>query len=297
MSMQSVRVVTIVTAAALGSLVASSAIAAKSAPAVQAQGAVSARVMQIGDIGQSTSINESIRQKVSLLQAAQTIIPTDWAAYAQPGVDVKRIVDLQVSRGTPWISSLDKLLNANGLFSVVDWDARSVYLRSSPADASSLNRIMGANSVAQQATSQQRPGPANYPNMAAGARQTMVVNPQTGAYSQFPAAQAAGGFVPQQPYTFSVQRTDRTVRDVVQRWAMQSGWAFESTYWAAPKDLPVVGASSFTGTFEEAVISLLGTTRLSDMPVKPCFYTNRVVRVQLATTRCDWGTEDKAENQ
>ena len=87
------------------------------------------------------------------------------------------------------------------------------------------------------------------------------------------------------------------MRDVVQRWSAQAGWSFEPSYWAAPKDLPVAGTSAFNGTFEEAVIALLNSTRLTDMPVKPCFYTNRVVRVQIATSRCDWSSPDLAENQ
>ncbi len=256
--------------------------AAASAAAASPRTAVaqSSRVLQIGDVGTPSAVAASSNKRLSLLQAIQHVVPADWATYAQNGVDVNRIVDVRVARGTPWVSSLEALLAKQGLYSVADWDARSVYIRSSPADAQSVNRILNASSSQAQQ------------NHASGGFARRGNAPATPAPYGHGQGYAQGGFG-----SFTVQRTDRTLRDVVQRWASQAGWAFESNYWAAPKDLPVVGASQFGGGFEEAVIGLLNTSRLTDMPVKPCFYSNRVVRVQLATTRCDWSAQDATENQ
>lgn len=301
----------------VAALAASASASAVAAPG-KAPGAQSARVLQIGDVGTAEAVGNLPGRRMSLLQATQVIIPAEWAAYAQQGVDTQQVVDLLVARGTPWTVGLDTLLAKQGLFSVVDWDARSVYLRNSPADAQSVRRIMTGSVGAGTPRVASAQVPAQWPAFP-GAHPGQHVDQQGTAHPGYQGAMAQaypGGVAQQYPgvnpqvqtypfqahaggpsIKFAVQRTDRTLREVVQRWSKQAGWAFEANYWGAPKDLPVAGSSEFSGNFEEAVIALLNSTRLTDMPVKPCFYTNQVVRVQVATSRCDWSNQDGADKQ
>ncbi len=87
--------------------------------------------------------------------------------------------------------------------------------------------------------------------------------------------------------SYVVRLSDKTLRQTVSRWAQQTGWAFEDAYWAIDRDIPVVAAGSFNGNFKDAVLGLLATTEVTDLPAKPCFYTNNVVRVVPKAEKCD----------
>lgn len=90
--------------------------------------------------------------------------------------------------------------------------------------------------------------------------------------------------------SFAVLATDRTIRDVLQRWARASGWKHESIHWTLMLDFPVHGtapAEFFGGDFREATRKLLASTDTTDLPAQPCFYTNFIVRVVPQAELCD----------
>ncbi len=96
-------------------------------------------------------------------------------------------------------------------------------------------------------------------------------------------ALAAGG-------AFEVLSTDRTIREVLQRWARASGWKHEQVHWTLLRDFPVEGTASaeaFKGDFRSAVRTLLSSTEATDLPAQPCFYTNFIVRVVPRAEVCD----------
>ncbi|WP_081862221.1 TcpQ domain-containing protein [Cupriavidus sp. SK-3] len=53
------------------------------------------------------------------------------------------------------------------------------------------------------------------------------------------------------------------------------------------KDVPIVGNDSIPGDFKAAVRRILSSTEMTDYIIKPCFYSNNVVRVVKLTTKCD----------
>lgn len=81
--------------------------------------------------------------------------------------------------------------------------------------------------------------------------------------------------------------SDRTIRQVIQRWAKASAWHFENSHWAVDIDLPVTAQARFTQDFMSSVQQLLATTEMSDRPLQPCFYTNKVLRVIPIAQTCD----------
>ena len=85
---------------------------------------------------------------------------------------------------------------------------------------------------------------------------------------------------------FAITPRDRTFREVVGKWSSMAGWSFAPEDWALSRDIPIGGADVFTGDFKTAVRALLKSSLLSDMPGRPCFYSNHVVRVIAASELC-----------
>lgn len=80
---------------------------------------------------------------------------------------------------------------------------------------------------------------------------------------------------------------DRNVRRVLKRWAQTAGWTFGTDHWALDVDIPVSASADLGSDFKTAVRALLASTEMSDRPVQPCFYTNKVLRVIGASQQCD----------
>ncbi len=89
-----------------------------------------------------------------------------------------------------------------------------------------------------------------------------------------------------QQQTYSVGLSDPNFRKVLTRWANASGWMFEPEHWSVARDIPVGGTDSVIADFKTAVRRLLKSTLLTDLPVQPCFYSNKVLRVIPASELC-----------
>lgn len=141
------------------------------------------------------------------------------------------------------------------------------------------------------------PSPAAPQNPAAQLpAQSAALPPRQSPVTQ-PAPSAGPGVVPSpgpvaSPFEFRVSAEDIVVRRALTRWAAAAGWTFNDSLWAVSRDYPILAAASFGGDFKGAVRSLLEATKLSDSgAVKPCFYTNAVLRVVPVTERCDRSTD------
>ena len=102
-----------------------------------------------------------------------------------------------------------------------------------------------------------------------------------------PVAAVAANNPAASPKIYNVTETDGTLRSAIARWSTDSGWKFRDDYWAVDKDIPVAAAAVFGADFRGSVIALLTTTDLTELPIKPCFYSNQVVRVVPRAERCD----------
>ena len=92
------------------------------------------------------------------------------------------------------------------------------------------------------------------------------------------------------PVVFDVRDTDMTIREVLIRWSTSSGWTHNPSHWTLARDLPISGtadASLFGAEYKEATRRLLSSTELTDMPLQPCFYTNKILRVVPKSELCD----------
>jgi hypothetical protein len=92
---------------------------------------------------------------------------------------------------------------------------------------------------------------------------------------------------PPAPQAFAVNTADVNFRNVLNRWSKTSGWTFGAEHWTVDRDIPVIASATLTTDFKDSVRSLLAATELTDMPLKPCFYSNLVVRVVPRAQKCD----------
>lgn len=81
-----------------------------------------------------------------------------------------------------------------------------------------------------------------------------------------------------------VEMADGTFQKLFARWAATAGWG---TRWDVPQDIPVIAEYTFEGSFTDAVFSVTDSTDGTDMPVHPCFYTNKLVRVVPVSVVCN----------
>ncbi|WP_397475432.1 TcpQ domain-containing protein [Pusillimonas sp.] len=86
---------------------------------------------------------------------------------------------------------------------------------------------------------------------------------------------------------YRVSPEDGNLRLALSRWARSAGWTFEAEHWAVDIDIPIAGTAVFELEFEEAVQQLLASTELSERPLQPCFYANKVLRVVSYAQSCD----------
>lgn len=86
---------------------------------------------------------------------------------------------------------------------------------------------------------------------------------------------------------FTVSPQDTNLRRALVRWSGVEGWTFEPEHWAVDMDIPVAASADFPYPFVEAVQALIASTELSDRPLQPCFYSNRVLRIVPYAQACD----------
>ena len=85
---------------------------------------------------------------------------------------------------------------------------------------------------------------------------------------------------------YSVSPEDGNLRRALRRWAHSAGWTFEAEHWTLAADIPITAGANLGSDFHRAVSALLASTEMADLPVQPCFYQNRVLRVIAYAQRC-----------
>jgi len=94
--------------------------------------------------------------------------------------------------------------------------------------------------------------------------------------------------------TYAVTLKDSHLRQALSRWASIGGWRFQSDHWVVDVDIPLTADAEFSDDFIDSVRALVSSTELSDRPLQPCFYSNRVLRIVPLTEHCDRTVEQGA---
>lgn len=91
----------------------------------------------------------------------------------------------------------------------------------------------------------------------------------------------------QGPVAYAPIPEDKNYRTMLKRWASQAGWTFEDVHWQMPRDIPLVGGGNFGLDFRDAVRQVMDATMLTEMPGRPCFHSNQVLRILPRNQLCD----------
>lgn len=84
-----------------------------------------------------------------------------------------------------------------------------------------------------------------------------------------------------------IEPEDRTVRQALTRWAAQANWTFGPDQWELNFDLPIQAPAEFQAeSFQEATQALSQAIAMTESPVRPCFYANRVLRMVPFARSC-----------
>jgi len=87
--------------------------------------------------------------------------------------------------------------------------------------------------------------------------------------------------------SYEVGPRDGNLRLALSRWARAAGWTFEAEHWAVDADIPITGSARFDSGFKRSVQDLVAATELSEKPLQPCFYSNKVLRIVPYAQACD----------
>lgn len=87
---------------------------------------------------------------------------------------------------------------------------------------------------------------------------------------------------------WQIQPEDGTVRQALVRWAAKAGWTFGPDQWELNFDLPIQAPAQFEAdSFEDATRALSESIAMTELPVRPCFYANHVLRIIPFTRSCN----------
>lgn len=78
---------------------------------------------------------------------------------------------------------------------------------------------------------------------------------------------------------FASLTSDKSLKQLIQRWAHDAAWVFNDEHWAVSVEIPLSGPFTQQGSFPDVVQQVLLSTQLGDYPLRPCFYSNNVLRV------------------
>lgn len=81
-----------------------------------------------------------------------------------------------------------------------------------------------------------------------------------------------------------VTPSDGNLRLLIDRWSTVIGW---KAIWDVDRDIPIETTDEKSNDFKSAVRRVLSSTELGDLQVKPCFYSNQVIRIVRKTTKCN----------
>lgn len=93
--------------------------------------------------------------------------------------------------------------------------------------------------------------------------------------------------VRQRAVQFGLRFGDGNFRKAIKRWSAMAGWTFSDDLWRLAKDIPVGGeVDSYGVDFKESVRALMRATEQTRTPGRPCFHSNKVVRIVPRTELC-----------
>lgn len=250
--------------------------------------------------------------------AMTMILPQGWRFYRDKELDPKAVPEkVSYPGGRPWPEVMKQIGDRYALHFHLDWYDRTVMMTkgrfavgmqtarvkviNEPTVAPVIATVASAGPLAAVATGvapsksfSKTSAPPVAVVAGSGSTNLAAPSPNSKLVSSAPvvAPVAVKPLAPPAPVpppipSWEVTTKDRTMREALKKWAGTAGWTFQPEHWAVPVDIPLTAGASFRGDFKTAVRQLIASTELSETPLQPCFYSNRVVRVVPINEMCD----------
>lgn len=194
------------------------------------------------------------------------IVPSEFqVSYARP--DLRKKLLRVAGKGT-WQQLLDQAAVAANIVVNVDQPAHRVQINDrSAAAASSVSSSPAVTTVTPVAA-------VGAPSAAVGAKPVVAASA--------PVSNAVVTVVSKPVQTWSITAADHSVRTLLERWAKAVGYQL---LWEIPVDLELNANATMTGSFEDALTSVLASLKNSEYPIEAILYDNNVVRMVKRTPR------------
>jgi hypothetical protein len=75
---------------------------------------------------------------------------------------------------------------------------------------------------------------------------------------------------------WAIETSDKSIRSLLERWCKEANYQL---MWEIPVDLQIGTTAQISGSFHDALNSLLASLNTSDYPVEALIYENRVIRI------------------
>ena len=160
-----------------------------------------------------------------------------------------------------------------------------------PASNAPITQIASVMPVAPLLVSQSAPSTAAEPTPTVAAL-TAIPGESVQAEQTLAPTQPPEEVVPVEPpvikRTWHISPSDGTVRQALTRWAVAENWTFGAEQWELNFDLPIEAQAEFQAeSFQQATQALSQAIAMTESPVRPCFYANRVLRMIPFTRSCN----------
>ncbi|CAM5404477.1 hypothetical protein SSTU70S_02824 [Stutzerimonas stutzeri] len=229
------------------------------------------------------------------------IVPRGWHIYRADHLDKKAIPErISYVGGKAWPEVLRDLGERYALHFHLDWYDQTVMIdkgrvMNSAASMTVIPEPVVAPKVVSKPIADKTVSAATATNAGSASSHAKTATASavsTGAGADKPLAATPPKPKPVAPPapvfpTWTVSAADETYRQALRKWAKAAAWTFEPEHWAVPLDIPITAAASFRGDFRTAVQQFVSTTELSETPLQPCFYSNKVVRIVPYNEMCD----------
>lgn len=198
-------------------------------------------------------------KSITVEDLVDDIVPDEFKIdYGTPDLRKKL---LRISGKGTWQQLLDQAAAPANLVVQVDQTRKRVQLNGRQAALAASSSATAAPATVAAATS--------------------VVKPLAAA-SPVPVANAVVTVMSKPVQTWSVTVADHSVRVLLERWAKAAGY---QVLWEIPVDLELNANATMTGSFEDALTSVLASLKNSEYPIEAIIYDNNVVRMVKRTPR------------
>jgi hypothetical protein len=159
------------------------------------------------------------------------------------------------------------------------------------SDAPTTPLASAAQPIAPSPVAQPAPATVTAPTLSAAVVTTITPAPLQPVETTA-AAQPAEDIPPAEPpvikRNWNISPSDGTVRQALTRWAAAENWTFGPDQWELNFDLPIQAQTEFEAeSFQQATQALSQAIAMTESPVRPCFYANRVLRMIPYTRSCN----------